>query len=360
MYFTMKDFKEKKIAVSFKNKFEQKRFLKECEKEGLEWFSGSKATEFNPIYKNCIAYGYCYSNSLGYEKKEFYENEGWQVVKFNQILFGNWKEVKRRANVRDYIKLTNAIFSFDEKGDILKIDGSGGCCPYVLGKNHIKDTGDNDEKWTYVEEDYVVLEREEKEMRKFKVGDRVSATLDGKRLNGKVVEVDSDCDNNEILVKFENWHNGHNGNGYSKKGYEGDSYWYLSGSDLKLEKEGEDIMKKSDLKNGAIVELRNGDKYILLLNTYYGDEKKDYFVSLEDGCYLNFNDYDENLESKYGEKEFDIMKICQEDYVGENFKNHVINDIDKWTWERKKEVVMTISEIEEKLGIKGLKIKKED
>ena len=119
-------------------------------------------------------------------------------------------------------------------------------------------------------------------------------------------------------------------------------------------------MKKSDLKNGAVVELRNGDKYILLLNTYCCDEKDDYFISLRNGGYLEFDDYDENLESEDGEKEYDIMKVCQNAYVGDNFRNHVINDRDKWTWKRQEEVVMTISEIEEKLGINGLKIKKED
>ena len=33
---------------------------------------------------------------------------------------------------------------------------------------------------------------------------------------------------------------------------------------------------------------------------------------------------------------------------------------DDWTWIREEETVMTISEIEEKLGISNLKIKKED
>lgn len=159
MYFTMKDFKEKQIAVSFKNKWEQKRFLKECEKERLEWFSGRKATDLMLPVDKCITYGYSDSDGLEFCKKEFYENKCWQVVKFNQILFGEWKEVKRKANVGDYIKLTNVIFSFDEKGYILKIDGLEDCLPYVLGKNHIKDTGDNGEKWAYSEEEYVVLER---------------------------------------------------------------------------------------------------------------------------------------------------------------------------------------------------------
>lgn len=285
MYFTMKDFKERNIAVSFKNGWEQKRFLKECEKERLKWFSGSKATDFMFPVDKCITYGYSDSDRLEFCKKEFYESEGWQVVKFNQILFGNWKEIKRKANVGDYIKLTHKSYSFDKEGDILKIDGLKGCNPYVLGENHLRYTKHPNYDWTYIEEEYVVLEREEK---------------------------------------------------------------------------GEDIMKKNDLKNGTIVELRNGDKYILLLNTYYSNEKDDYLISLRNGGYIEFDDYDKNLESKDGEKEYDIMKVCQSIYVGDNFRNHVINDRDKWTWKRQEEVVMTIGEIEEKLGINGLKIKKED
>lgn len=277
MYFTMKDFKEKQIAVSFKNKWEQEKFLKECEKEGLEWFSGSKATNYMFPVDKCIAYGYCNSNCLGYDKKEFYENKGWQVVKFNQILFGNWKEIKRKANVGDYIKLTNRIFSFDEKGDILKIDGLKGCNPYVLGGNHLRYTKHPNYDWTYLEEEYVVLEREEK---------------------------------------------------------------------------GEDIMKKSDLKNGAIVEVRYGFQYILIDNK---------LINIKSRGFLNFDNYNENLLD-CDDRDFDIIKVCQEENIIDTFCEHIIRENDNyWTWERQEEeVVMTISEIEEKLGISNLKIKKED
>ena len=65
MYFTMKDFKEKKIAVSFKNKWEQKRFLKECEKEGLKWIDDSKATTFDVDCKKCIVYSNLVKDRLG-------------------------------------------------------------------------------------------------------------------------------------------------------------------------------------------------------------------------------------------------------------------------------------------------------
>ena len=132
-------------------------------------------------------------------------------------------------------------------------------------------------------------------------------------------------------------------------------------------------MKKSDLKNGAIVKLRNGDKYILLFdyNHPYPHDKDDILISLNDGCWLNISDYDEDLKD-CNMSEFDIMKVAQSDYVGDDIYNHIINHNDEWTWVRdesedendwnwtQEETVMTISEIEEKLGISNLKIKKED
>lgn len=127
-------------------------------------------------------------------------------------------------------------------------------------------------------------------------------------------------------------------------------------------------MNKSDLKNGAIVKLRNGDKYILLFDRNYPHDNDGVFISLNDGCWLNFSDYDEDLKD-CNMSDFDIMKIAQSEYVGDDIYNHIINHNDEWTWVRdesedesddESETVMTISEIEEKLGISNLKIKKED
>ena len=120
------------------------------------------------------------------------------------------------------------------------------------------------------------------------------------------------------------------------------------------------MMRKSNLDNGAIVELRNGDKYILLFNCCTFGNKKDLFISLDDGCYLQLSDYDENLNN-CSNKKFDIMKVCRNKYVGSNIRNHISKqNEDDWTWIREEETVMTISEIEEKLGISNLKIKKEE
>lgn len=106
-------------------------------------------------------------------------------------------------------------------------------------------------------------------------------------------------------------------------------------------------MKKSDLRNGAIVELRNGDKYILLFDCNYPRGKDDLLISLNDGCWLKISDYDEELKD-CDMSDFDIMKVAQSDYAGEDIINHIINHNGEWTWIRgESEPVMTISEIEE-------------
>ena len=119
-------------------------------------------------------------------------------------------------------------------------------------------------------------------------------------------------------------------------------------------------MKKSDLKNGAIVELRNGDKYILLFDCCNGRDRDDLLISLNEGGYLYFSSYNKSLEDK-DDKYFDIMKVCQYEYVGDNIRSHILKQNENdWIWIREEETVMTISEMEEKLGISNLKIKKED
>lgn len=111
-------------------------------------------------------------------------------------------------------------------------------------------------------------------------------------------------------------------------------------------------MKKSDLKNGAIVKTRNGFKYILI-------NKR--FINIKFKGFLPIGEYSEDLTMPEDEKQWDVMKVCQTNFEHVDFSDHVLDkNPNHWTWEREEEVVMTISEIEEKLGIKGLKIKKED
>lgn len=189
---------------------------------------------------------------------------------------------------------------------------------------------------------------------KFKVGDKVRAEVNGKYLAGVIKEIDSDS--KPYLVYFDGWNKGHNGRGL----YKGYHCWWFGDYELELIERGEKDMKKSDLENGAIVELRNGDKYILLFNCCKYRNKEDLFISLNSGGYLEFSNYNEDLKD-CDDNDYDIMKLCQHSYVGDNIHSHILKrNEDDWTWIRGEETVMTISEIEEKLGISNLKIKKED
>lgn len=192
---------------------------------------------------------------------------------------------------------------------------------------------------------------------KFKVGDKVKAKIHGQDLVGVIKEIDSDS--KPYLVYFDGWTGGHNGDSLCIGKYIGNHCWWFEDDELELIERGEKDMKKSDLKSGAIVELRNGDKYMLLLNTK-NSYCKNCLISLDDGGYLNFDDYNDDLKICY-DSEYDIVKICQHEYVGDNIRCHILKQNENdWTWIRVEETVMTISEIEEKLGISNLKIKKED
>ena len=194
---------------------------------------------------------------------------------------------------------------------------------------------------------------------KFKVGDKVRAEVNGEDLVGVIKEIDNKAIYKQYLCYFDSWIGGHNGNGICEGEYEGYHCWYLVERELELIERGEKDMKKSDLKSGAIVETRAGNKYILLLKTKSYDNGKAILVNLADGCYLPYSGYNEDLT--HNTKLSDIMKVCQYEYVGDNIRSHILKQNENdWTWIREEETVMTISEIEEKLGISNLKIKKED
>lgn len=107
-------------------------------------------------------------------------------------------------------------------------------------------------------------------------------------------------------------------------------------------------MKLSDLKSGNIVETREGKKYIVLLNSSYGD----ILINLEDGCYLELCNYTQDLKNNYG-IEYEIIKVCANDYAGYDLRSHGLTKWTadyKWTWEKEKVRKMTVAEICKKLG----------
>lgn len=64
--YTMNDFIEKKIAVSFANREERLKFLKMCEEKGIRWNSGDLATKFDPGDGTEVIFGSNGRNTITY------------------------------------------------------------------------------------------------------------------------------------------------------------------------------------------------------------------------------------------------------------------------------------------------------
>lgn len=98
-------------------------------------------------------------------------------------------------------------------------------------------------------------------------------------------------------------------------------------------------MKKSDLRYGDIVQTREGKNYIYL---QYGRFPGDRFISLYNGNMLICNNYNEDL-TRDNNKDLDIMKVCSNNFVGDNLRWHGITryktniDGEEWTWVREEE-----------------------
>lgn len=89
-------------------------------------------------------------------------------------------------------------------------------------------------------------------------------------------------------------------------------------------------MKKSELKNGAIVELRNGDRCFKIDNTLIVLQRNTTYIF----GWLSLKEYEDNLIYK-GLKEFDIMKVDNDVMVGnEHCLNVISKVVYKWTWVR--------------------------
>ena len=96
-----------------------------------------------------------------------------------------------------------------------------------------------------------------------------------------------------------------------------------------------------ELKEGMIIECRNGDRY--LLRTVCGE-----LIASSNDAYMSL-DYDEELnENKYFNKDFDVMKV----YASKAFiLNSLFNDnYLECIWERKEPKKMTLAQISEALG----------
>ena len=100
-------------------------------------------------------------------------------------------------------------------------------------------------------------------------------------------------------------------------------------------------MKKSELKNGMVVELRDGDRYMVV-----GD------MIMSDIYFISFRRFDENLLAEYGLKEYDIMKIYNQVRSLNGIKN-----TSYLLWKRPEKVIYTEKELEILKALKVLRYK---
>lgn len=110
-------------------------------------------------------------------------------------------------------------------------------------------------------------------------------------------------------------------------------------------------MKKSDLKQGALVQTRNENAYILIGKN---------FVNLKDGRYMPLEEYNEDLLTS--DSKYDVMKVFNSSFEYHWHQTYINGYPLKWTWERKEEEPyreLTVGEIEKLLGYKVKIIKEE-
>lgn len=97
-------------------------------------------------------------------------------------------------------------------------------------------------------------------------------------------------------------------------------------------------MKKTDLKYCDVVEMRNGEIYILLKGGFKGNDSA--FMNVRTGCYVSF-DYRDGVVCCDYSSDYDIMKVKHFKYPGDAFRtlgmleNYPKKEIE-WDWERKK------------------------
>lgn len=185
---------------------------------------------------------------------------------------------------------------------------------------------------------------------KFKIGDKVINKIFG---IGKIIRINEDL-HLPYLVEFDKENIAlHDGDGSGKPNH---CYW--TNENANTEDENIRLFTIKDiLKNGDIL-VSNEGNFI-----YFETDSEKNLISDNDG-WMPLNDYDENL--KNSDEEFSFYKIYRFNYLGnltQYIKRKKNLDDAELIWEYKPEpeiIEMTVAEIEEKLGINNLRIKKED
>lgn len=121
-------------------------------------------------------------------------------------------------------------------------------------------------------------------------------------------------------------------------------YYIMYGYQLKKVEESKEIMTLKDLRSGMVVETRDGDRYLVLV------DGEDIHMMCGDGA-LHMGQwevrqlYHDDLTRENGFNDHDIMKV-----YGRVQSFYKVNATKNLLWERKEIKEMTVSEIEEVLG----------
>lgn len=85
--FDWEEFRNGKVAVHCNTEEKLKDFLEKCEAHNLIWASDSEASKFNLwiYFKEETTIAHAYLNSLGYERKKFYEKEGLKIIDWELV-----------------------------------------------------------------------------------------------------------------------------------------------------------------------------------------------------------------------------------------------------------------------------------
>lgn len=137
---------------------------------------------------------------------------------------------------------------------------------------------------------------------------------------------------------------------------EDDEYWHWYQWMIEC-KEEKVMFGKSDLANGDILIMRNGQRFIMMKN--YGGMEKDTMLAINTSGWCNPTSFEEDLTCKHN-VDYDVMKVLR---PTENYAN-MIGDHDDEDYstvfdrnaERKK---MTVEDIERELGYKIAVVDKE-
>lgn len=220
--YTMKDFKEKRIAVRV-GKEHMTEFLRMCDAEGLRWRSGERAAKFTPMMfvdeNTCVTLHCKYgSGKLMNGSRKVCKEQGLTIVDFNDF-------VTQTTQPRYRI-----VIECDGTTTTARMEINGKEVKTAQAKRNPADKFD----WRVGAETAFgrlfgkkIEKPEEKKERPFEVGDRVVCVFPtdykhetvGK--HGRVIAIEPECDKDRrgVCVEFDKHIDGHDCRGRGKYGH---------------------------------------------------------------------------------------------------------------------------------------------